>query len=441
MKKAILLLLLFPCFASAQKSHPVLLDKYMTAQENINGFSGTVLVAQKGKVIYEKAFGLADKELNVKNKLQSVYQIASLTKQFTACAILLLAEDGKLSLNDKLDKFFPDFPKGDSITIHMLLSHTSGLKTTGELDGFVEALKIREDSMLALIKRQPLDFSPGTNFHYSNLGYFLLGMIIEKVTAQSYSDYMLHHIFLKAGLNNTFVSNWDTILVNRTRGYEKTASGWRNNSHYSMEGPFSAGAIVSTVEDLNKWNTALLSNKIISAASIKLMTTPNLNTYGYGLLIDTFMNHYQIWHNGQLRGFISYLGSFPQDSVTIVVLSNNESNSTNIANVLAAIVFGKDIVPPYRHVESKIDTAIMAKYVGQYELSANDKIEIIKTGDKLYRQKAGSHIELKPESTTKFFYGDGSDRQIEFEVNKSGKIETVFFISGGFKNAMKRVFQ
>jgi CubicO group peptidase (beta-lactamase class C family) len=439
MKKTILLFLLLPFAASAQKSRTDLLDKFMIAQENINGFSGTVLVAQKGKVIYEKGFGLADKELNVKDKIQSVYQIASLTKQFTACAILLLAEDAKLSVNDKLDKYFPDFPKGDSITIHMLLNHTSGLKTTGELDGFIEALKIKKDSMLALIKRQPLDFSPGTNFKYSNLGYFLLGMIIEKVTGQSYSDYMLDHIFLQAGLKNTFVNNWDTILINRTRGYEKTATGWRNNSHYSMEGPFSAGAIVSTVEDLYSWHNALFSNQIITASALKKMTTPYLNNYGYGLIIDTFMNHFQISHNGQLRGFTSYLGTFPQDSVTIVVLSNNESNSTSIANALAAIIFGIEVIPPSYHIESKIDTAIMADYTGQYEMSAGDKIEIIKIGGKLYRQKPGSQIELKPESKTKFFYGDGSDRQIEFKVDKSGNVEAAIFIYGGYTKKMKRL--
>ena len=434
-----LLLLLLPYSVSAGKSLTALLDKYMTAQEEVNGFSGTILIAKRGKVIYEKAFGLADKELNVKNSLGSLYQIASLTKQFTASAILQLAENDKLSLNDKLDKYFPSFPKGDSITIHMLLNHTSGLKTTGDIDGFIEAFKLTKDSMLALIQKQPLVFSPGTSWKYSNCGYYLLGMIIERVTNQSYSDYLLGNIISKAKLKNTFVNRWDTILANRVKGYEKTATGWRNNSFYTMENPYSAGAMISTVEDLYKWNYALFSNKIISVASVKKMTMPYQNNYGYGIVIDTFMSHRRIWHNGQLRGFTSYLGTFPGDSVSIVLLSNNESNCSDIANCIAAIIFGIEIIPPYSHVESKIDISILDRYTGVYEIDSTDRITIIKACDKLYRQKPGSQIELKPESKTKFFYGDGSDRQVEFKVDKSGKIETAFLIYGGFIKEMKRL--
>ena len=439
MKLIMLLLLLLPYSVSAGKSLTALLDKYMTAQEEVNGFSGTILIAKRGKVIYEKAFGLADRELNVKNSLGSLYQIASLTKQFTASAILQLAENDKLSLNDKLDKYFPSFPKGDSITIHMLLNHTSGLKTTGDIDGFIEAFKLTKDSMLALIQKQPLVFSPGTSWKYSNCGYYLLGMIIEKVTNQAYSDYLLGNIISKAELKNTFVNRWDTILANRVKGYEKTATGWRNNSFYTMENPYSAGAMISTVEDLYKWNYALFSNKIISVASVKKMTTPYQNNYGYGIVIDTFMSHRRIWHNGQLRGFTSYLGTFPGDSVSIVLLSNNESNCSDIANCIAAIIFGIEIIPPYSHVESKIDISILDRYTGVYEIDSTDRITIIKAGDKLYRQKPGSQIELKPESKTKFFYGDGSDRQVEFKVDKSGKIETAFLIYGGFIKEMKRL--
>jgi CubicO group peptidase (beta-lactamase class C family) len=437
MKKAILLLLLLPLAALAQRSHTDLLDKYMKAQENINGFSGTVLVAQNGKIIYEEAFGLADRELNVKNNLQSVYQIASLTKQFTACAILQLVDTGKLRVTDKLSQYFPDFPKGDSITIHMLLNHTSGIKTTGEMDGYNDFLT--KDSMLVLIKRQTLVSSPGTNYHYSNLGYFLLGMIVEKISRESYSEYLYDNIFLKVGMKNTLVNNWDTILTNRAKGYQKTATGWRNNSYLSLDEVFGGGSLLSNAEDLYKWSSALFSNKIIPAGSVKKMLTPNLNKYGYGIDIDTFLDHRNFWHTGQLNGFASYLGTFPDDSISVVVLSNNGSPCGNIGSTLAAIVFGTEVIPPYYHVESEIDTTIIAKYIGQYQLSGNDKLEIIKIGGKLFRQKIGSQIELKPESKTKFFYGDGSDRQIEFKVDKSGKVEGAVFIYNGFKNEMKRL--
>jgi len=441
MKKLILLLLLFPFAVSAQKNFTTQFDNYMNAQVSVNDFSGTVLVARKGKVIYEKAFGLADRELNVKNNLQSKYQIGSITKQFTACGILLLAEEGKLTLNDKLNKYFPDFPKSDSVTIHMLLNHTSGIKDYTDLAGFwkMAALPIEKDSMLALIEKQPYDFSPGTQWKYNNSGYFLLGYIIEKVTAKSYSDYILKDIIKKAGLENTFVNRWDTILINRAKDYEKKPVGWQNSAYISMEGPYSAGAIISTAEDLYKWNNVLFSNKIISAASFKKMTTAYLGNYGYGLFIDTFQHYVRIGHGGGIQGFTSYLCRFSADSVIIVVLSNNGIEVDGVANALAAIVFGIPVLAPFKYREFKIDSNLTDKYIGKYLIPSLGEIEIIKKNGKLYRHIVDSEIELKPASDTLFFYGDGSDRRIEFKVNKSGKVINVFFILTGIKEEMKRL--
>jgi CubicO group peptidase (beta-lactamase class C family) len=387
MKKIISLLLLLPFMASAQKNATELIDRYMDAQVNTNEFSGTVLVAQKCNIIYEKAFGLADQELNVKTNIQGRYQIGSITKQFTACGIMLLVEEGKLSLEDKLSKFFPDFPKGDSVTIHMLLTHTAGLKNTGDLTGFNERLPIEKDSMVALIEKQPYLFSPGTKWEYSNCGYFLLGYIIEKITNQSYSDYILNSVIKKGGLENTFVNRWDTILVNRVKGYEKKPDGWQNAKHISMEGPYSAGAIISTAEDLYKWNNALYSDKIVSHSSLKKMTTPYMNDYGYGLGVDTFYNHVRIWHGGALRGFTSCIEHYPGDSLDIVVLSNNECNAINIANSIAAGIFGIDVAAPYHHIETKIDSTILNNYIGKYEFNSGGELEIIKKDGKLYRKK------------------------------------------------------
>jgi CubicO group peptidase (beta-lactamase class C family) len=440
MKKIISFLLFLPMAVCAQKNYSSLLEQYMNAQVKINSFSGTVLIAQKGKIIYEKAFGLADKELNVKTNLQSRYQIGSITKQFTACGILRLVEEGKLRLDDKLSKFFPDFPKGDSVTIHMLLTHTSGLKNTGDLNGFNERLPIEKDSMVELIKRQPYLFSPGTKWEYSNCGYFLLGYIIEKLTSISYSDYMLDTIIKKAGLENTFVNRWDTILPNRVKGYEKKPTGWQNAVHISMEGPYSAGAMISTVHDLYEWNKALYSFKIISPSSLKKMTTPYLSEYGYALGVDTFYKHVRIWHGGGIRGFTSCLEHFPEDSVDVVVLSNNESNAINIANSLAATIFGVAVIAPYNHIAINIDSAIMNRYVGKYVFSSGDEFEIVKRDGKLYRKRPNSEIELKAESETKFFYADESDRQLEFKVDESGKVTNVFFIFLGLKEELNLVY-
>ena len=441
MRKLVLLFLLFPFALSAQKDYTVQLDNYMKGQINVNDFSGNVLVAQKGKIIYERTFGLADKELNVKNNIEGKFQIGSLTKQFTACAILQLAEAGKLKLNDTIGTYFPGFPKGDSVTIHMLLSHTSGIRNYTDIPEFwrIAATPVEKDSMIALIRRQPFDFSPGSNWNYSNSGYFLLGCIIERASGQSYSDYVLNKVIKKAGLENTFVNRWDSILTNRVKGYMKDESRWHNAMYISMEGPYSAGAIISTVEDLYKWNTALFENKVIAPASLTKMTTPYLQHYGYGLGIDTFQHHLSIGHTGGIPGFVSYLVRFPKDSIVIVVLSNNSNNSPGIGNGLAAILFGIPVITPYTHTETTIDSTVLDNYIGTYVVSSSDTLQIIRKNGKLYRHKLGSDIELKPESKTKFFYADESDRQIEFAIDKSGKATDAFFINAGIKERIKRL--
>jgi CubicO group peptidase (beta-lactamase class C family) len=215
MKKLFIIFLLLPVVSLAQKNISTLLDNYMQAQVDVNEFTGTVIVAQKGKIIYEKAFGMADREWNIPNTVQSKFEVGSVTKQFTSACILQLVEQGKLSLDDKLSKYFTDFPKADSVTIHMLLTHTSGIKDYTEVPEFgkVATLPLEKDSLVALIKKQPYIFSPGTKWSYSSSGYFLLGYIVEKVSGKSYSDYVYNNVIQKAGLKNTCVNRWDSILL------------------------------------------------------------------------------------------------------------------------------------------------------------------------------------------------------------------------------------
>ena len=441
MRKSILVTLLFPIAVYSQKNYTSQFDDYMMEQIKVNDFSGNVLVAQKGKVIYEKAFGFADRELNVKNNPGSKFQVGSITKQFTACGILQLAEAGKLKLNDTIGTYFPGFPKGDTVTIHMLLNHTSGIRSYTSIPEFwkLASTPVEKDSMLALIKRQPYDFSPGSQWNYSNSGYYLLGLIIEKASGQSYSGFVLDNLVKKAGLENTFVNRWDTILVNRAKGYMKDKDSWRNAMFISMEGPYSAGAIISTIEDLYKWNQAMFGNKIISSASLTKMTTPYLNHYGYGLGIDSFQHHLSIGHTGGIPGFVSYLVRFPKDSLVIVVLSNSSGNSPAIAKAFAATLFGIPVMAPYKHIESKIDSTILDKYVGKYVMGSSDTIQIVKEGNRLHARRQNADIDLIPESDTKFFFADDSDRQVEFEIANSGRLANAYFINGGIKERMKRL--
>ncbi len=445
MIKIIVLILLTPILLSAQKNYPVLLDDYMQAQVTVNEFSGVVLIAQKGKIIYEKAFGMADRELMVPNTIETKFEICSITKHFTAACILQLAGDGKLSLQDKLSKYYPDFPKADSITIHMLLTHTSGIKNYTELPVYkkIYPLPVEKDTMVALIKKQPIDFSPGTQFHYSNSNYFLLGCIIEKVTGQSYSDYILTHVIQRAGLKNTSVNRWDTILTNRAKGYEQTPSGWKNAAFMSMETLYSAGAIISTIEDLYYWNNALFSNKIMDSVLFTKMITPNMEHYGYGLGIDTFQNRLRIGHVGGGAGFVSYIERFPSDEVVVAGLSNDQScHIVASVNAMASILFDNPVQKPYKHMEVKIDPLMLNVYAGIYRYHDDPATDTLMISDgKLFLHTAWSPklFLLKAASDHKFFNEDIPDTSFEFELDKNRKVVKANFMVGGESWEMKKL--
>ena len=445
--KKILTLMLFPISLMAQKNYTELLEKYMQAENQIKGFTGSVLVMKNNKVLIRKAYGMADREWNVANTPDTKFEIGSITKQFTAASILQLVEQGKLSLDDKLSKFIPSFPKGDSVTIHMLLNHTSGIASYTNLPEFMNVGRLTwsKDSMIAFFSKRPYDFSPGSKYSYNNSGFFLLGYMIEKVSGQSYRDYLRQNIFDKIGMSNSGVNSWDTVLPMRARGYEMTKKKIQNAEYISMDWPFSAGVIYSTADDLYKWDRALYGNAILSNASKQKMFTPGKNNYGYGIIIDSANKHPRIWHNGGIPGFISHISRFVQDDICIILLSNTTVIQNNtlpitdaIVDGLTNIVFNQPVEIPYIHKEVPIDPSLLDKFVGKY--NAGLTLEVIKKDNKLYRHRDGSpDIELKPESNTKFFYADDSNRQLQFDLDKEGKVVKIWFINNEQRGEMKKL--
>jgi CubicO group peptidase (beta-lactamase class C family) len=445
--RKIIIILLFPFAATAQQNYPQLLDQYMTAQNQVKGFTGAVLVMQKNKVLLRKGYGMADREWNIPNTPETIFELGSLTKQFTAACILQLVEQGKLNLDDKLSKFLPAFPKGDSVTIHMLLNHTSGIANYTSQPQFASlaTLSLKKDSMIAFFSSKPFTSSPGTRFQYTNSGYFLLGYIIEKVSGIPYSDYLRKNIFDKLDMLHSGVNKTDSILPMRAKGYEKRGKKIINADYISMDWPFSAGALFSTVDDLYKWDRALYGTTILSNASKENMFRPGKGDYGYGFHIDSLENHPRIWHNGSIPGFITNLSRFVNDDVFVVVLANTiviQNNTLPITDViaegLADIVFGLPVETPYEHKEVKIDPALLDKFVGKY--SAGLTLEVIRKENKLYRHRDGTpDIELKPESNTKFFYADDSNRQLEFELDAAGKVIKIWFINNEQRGEMKKL--
>lgn len=438
--KKIIFFFLLPFALQAQKNDQQELDKYVQAQTNVKGFSGSVLVMKQNTVLLKKAYGLADREWNIPNTTDTKFRIGSITKQFTAACILQLAEQGKLSLDDKLSKYIPDFPKGDSVTIHMLLNHTSGIASYTDQPEFAHIAKLTwtTDSMILFFKTKPYNFSPGTKFQYNNSGFFLLGYIIEKVSKQSYNEYLRQHILDKLGMMNTGIDQSDTLLPLRARGYTKEKNHYVNADYISLAWPFSAGVLYSTVDDMYKWDRALYGTTILSAVSKQKMFTPGKGNYGYGVFIDSLGKHFRIVHGGGIPGFITNISRYVNDDICIIVLSNDSFDAAALADGLANILFGVPVELPYAHKEIKIDPALLDRYIGKYK--AFLVVEVIKKGGKLYRHRDGTpDIELKPESETKFFYADDSDRQLEFEVDQSGQVVKIWFINNEQRGEMKKV--
>jgi CubicO group peptidase (beta-lactamase class C family) len=280
-----------------------------------------------------RAYGKADLELDVPTPDRAVYEIGSVTKQFTAAAILQLAEQHKLSLDDDVTKYLPSYPvHGHKVTIRRLLDHTSGIHGYTEIPAFgqIMARSLPRDSVVAMFGSQPFDFAPGDAMAYSNSAYFLLGLVIEKVSGQSYPQYVKQHLFEPAGMPDTHYCSTSTIVPRRAHGYDVRNDTLRLAAYIDMTWPFSAGALCSTAWDLVAWNQALhQSHRLMSAASYHEMITPGaLNDgtvlrYAKGLALDSVEGHRRISHGGGIPGFLSALSYLPDDSLTVVVLVNS----------------------------------------------------------------------------------------------------------------------
>lgn len=429
--KFILFIILCPMLVFGQQGTSAKLARYMQAQVAIHQFSGTVLVQKNGTVLIKKAYGQADYEWHIPNTVDTKFQLASVTKQFTATAILQLVDRGQLSLEDKLSRFFPDYPKADSVSIHQLLSHSSGLAM-----GFKEIAlsSISSDSAYAAIKKIPYEFSPGSQNAYSNIGYYLLAKIIQKVSGEPYAVFLKKNIFEKAGMNNTGVSNNDTIVSKKAKVYYRGAQGFIHNPYINWQINVGHDGVYSTVEDLARWDRALYGTTVLSAEMKKKMFTPhNAENWGYGFIINPFYNHGHqlIAHDGGFFGTITSFNRFTDDKLLVTVLSNNESHSHFIAYGLSAIVFGKDVELPYRHHRALVDSTLYKHYVGQY-----GQVQILHIDGKLYYNDA--ETELIPESDTKFFRSDDNDRTIEFVRDKTGVYNTIILTKAGVKETHRK---
>ena len=338
------------------------LDKLLSEQYKAPEPGCAAIVAQKGKIVYMKAFGMANLELNVPMKPDMVFRIGSMTKQFTAISILLLMELGKLDLQDEITKFIPDYPtQGYRITVENLLTHTSGIKSYTSDPEFTSYMKLDKKPLevINLFRDKPLEFVPGTQWSYSNSGYFLLGYIIEKVSGKTYAQYLDENFFKPLGMTNSFFGSDSRVIMNRASGYQKGDSGFVNAPVISMTIPYSAGSILSTVEDLYKWNQALHSYSVVRKETLdKAFTEFHLANgkgtgYGYGWFLRELQGSPTIEHGGGINGFLTNGVYLPREDVFVAVLTNSTTNPPDFVSLkMAALMIGK----PYNLSEAPFDS-------------------------------------------------------------------------------------
>ena len=405
-------------------------DKMLSEQFKPHEPGASALVARNGQVIYKKAFGMANLELDLPMQVDNVFWVASIGKQFTAVAILQLMEQGKLNLQDEITKFIPDYPtQGNKISIEHLLTHSSGIHNfSGMKDPEKKlALDCTPNEVIDFFKNLPMRFTPGTKWEYSNSGYFLLGYIIEQITGRPYSVYLEDNFFKPLGMTNSLYANDIRIIKNRVGAYSQGEHGFENSKPRNITHVYSAGAIQSTVEDLFKWHQAVHSNKLVKKESLdKAFTRYKLSDgketdYGYGWRLGYVYESPSIWHGGAIEGFGTTEMYLPKEDVFVAVFSNCDCNYPKvITSRLAALASGK----PYEYKEISVENSILEGYKSLYENQNGQQRIITVSENQLYSQLGrGPKSKLKAYQKDMFFFDDDAMQTIEFSRNAKGGIE------------------
>jgi CubicO group peptidase (beta-lactamase class C family) len=454
--KKFLLLLIFIASAfilRAQQNDSITqkLDEYLFSANNFYKFNGSALIAQHGKILLQKSYGYKNFAKHVLNDNNTIYQIGSITKQFTATVILKLQEEGQLSVKDELSKYFPEFKYAGKITLENLLAHTSGIynytNDIGAEDSAVVCNPINKKLVTDIIFKHKTAFKPGTQFQYSNSNFYLLGLIIEKVTGKSYEQNVRDIIFTPLQMQHSLFDFKHSPATNIATGYQTIndtcqieASAWRWDSTVS----YAAGAIFSTTGDMYKWAKAIANKEILSAESWEAALTPQLEHYGYGWYVDSLYGHKTIAHGGGLPGFVAYLSYYPGEDITIILLNNHgwfgEGLETINSN-LSAILFHKPYELMHKRAFVKLPGDVLKKYIGRYDFDKKHHVYITLQNDTLQMEAPQGGLPKSPlfAQDDANFYLKIIDARIEFVKDTSGNITELISHYNGKNEVCKKV--
>lgn len=414
-------------------------DTYLREQARVNGFSGAVLIARDGVPIISKGYGWANAEWEIPNTPRTKFRLGSITKQFTAVLVLRLQEQKKLAVQDPICQYLTPCPDAWApITIHHLLTHTGGVPSYTSGPEYQKTMMVPKtiEQMVAGFRDLPLEFAPGERFKYSNSGYFLLGVIIEKAAGRKYEEVLRDEILQPLGMTDTGYDWTEPVMPRRAAGYVRRGDTMINARPLDMQQPYAAGALYSTVEDLLKWDQALYTDRLLPEAARTAMFTPAKDGYAYGWGVMTpdraTSGRRQVGHGGGINGFSTMITRVPEDRLAVIVLGNVENvNTGNIARDLVAIAYGRPYQIPAPRSTIAVRPEILDQYVGRYEITPAFILTVTREGDRLMTQATGQQkIEVYSESETKFFL-KVVDAQLTFARDDTGKVTHVTLHQNG----------
>ncbi|MFM9995765.1 MAG: serine hydrolase domain-containing protein [Phycisphaerales bacterium] len=409
------------------------------AEPGAAGYS--IAVARAGKVILAKGYGPADVELSVPVSADSIFRIGSVTKQFTAAAVMRLVEAGTISLDATVQTYVPDFPvKQWPVTVRHLLTHTSGIWSYTEDEKFMgrdSSLELTPTELIATFADKPLEFEPGTKFNYSNSAYYLLGAVVEKASGKPYAAYVQEELFGPLGLSHTRYENNAEIIPGRAQGYTLNKEGkLANDKAIGADVPGAAGSLLSTAGDLVRWEIALSGGTAVKPESYAQMTTSAVladgkeTRYGFGLAIRDWEGRRRISHGGGIFGFSSFLLTLPDDGLTVAVLSNSDAvNSGRVADTVARLALGLAVFEPKDLALSPTD---IARFSGEFAFESIPlEIRFFDRDGKMWAQATGQQenrllyqgdgeFRASFDATVKFVFAAGADRADSFVLHQGG---------------------
>lgn len=407
------------------------IQEYMDHYTSHFSFTGVISVTQKGKTLFQNAYGEANIEFSIPNTLETTYTLASVTKQFTAFAILQLYDKGLIDLDLPINHYLPEKLKVDNrITIHHLLSHTSGLKNfyTFEDDFFqiFDRSNYNRDKFFNRYFKEPLVFDPGSKFEYNNAGYNLLAWLIEEVSGERFQEYLTEHIFKPIGMHDTTIDHDQNIIKNKAYPYTRYGNDLVRCLYYNEKYSIGAGAIVSNCEDLKKWYTCLKEKKILSQKAYGRYFRTNLNNYCYGLNKDIRHEKTLFYHGGDHLGGLALVQYFFDEDVCIIILANRDtSNQYRIGNAINDIIFKGETELVVVEEEIQLDENLAKAYEGVY---LDDKIELRRTNKEWHfiRHDGNQCISIYPIGNHKFA-AKWFDRSSPYTLNEDSPGKFKFF--------------